>query len=68
MAKTSKGKPRRRRFFDAPTRERCKAVVTLSDRTTADCGRRQREGSDYCWQHADRAAGSAPTTTETSHE
>ncbi len=34
-----------KRFKDAPTNERCQAVVTLADGTTADCGRR-------CTQHA----------------
>ena len=39
-----------RQFIDAPTAERCHAVVTLRDKTTADCGRRAHVGG-LCWQH-----------------
>ena len=40
-----------RKFIDAPQGERCKAVVTLKDGTTADCGRHGiRDG--LCEQHA----------------
>ena len=40
-----------RKFIDAPQGERCRAVVTLKDGTTADCGRRAMTG-DLCTQHA----------------
>lgn len=39
------------RFIDAPNTVRCEATIRLSDNTTAQCGRRQAEGSKFCWQH-----------------
>jgi hypothetical protein len=46
-----KPKPRIRRFVDAPSDVRCRATITLSDESEAQCGRRSREGQDRCWQH-----------------
>jgi len=40
-----------RAWTDAPQAVRCKATVTLSDGSTAQCGRRRAEASDRCWQH-----------------
>jgi len=42
----------KRRFVDAPLAERCKANITLSDKTLAQCGRRQVGGLLLCTQHA----------------
>ncbi len=42
---------RQRVFIDALSRERCKAIVTLRDGTTADCGRRATMDG-HCWQHS----------------
>ena len=41
---------RKRQFIDAPNAERCKADVTLSDGSKAQCGRRRKVG-DLCLQH-----------------
>jgi len=41
----------KRPYIDPPTRDRCRATVTLTDGSTAQCGRRAGE-SGYCWQHA----------------
>lgn len=52
-----------RRFRDAPIDERCKAVVTLADGTTADCGRRRAIG-DLCTQHAKMTKHTARRTAD----
>ncbi len=44
-----------RRFNDALQGERCQAVVTLRDGSTADCGRKSVTGG-LCTQHAKIAA------------
>ena len=44
-----------RTFIDALQHDRCRAVVTLRDKSTADCGRRAvRDG--LCTQHLKMAA------------
>jgi len=42
-----------RRFIDAPQDQRCKATITLKDKSKAQCGRYKKIG-DYCRQHAGR--------------
>ncbi len=39
-----------RTFTDAPIADRCTATITLSDGSTAQCGRRRYRGV-FCWQH-----------------
>lgn len=46
----------RRIFVDAPAAQRCAAVVTLKDKTTAQCGRRfVVPASKLCKQHSGMA-------------
>lgn len=52
-------KPRKRRWFAAPTAFRCKAIIKLKDGTTADCMRRHARGSKFCWQHSRAAVSRA---------
>lgn len=47
----------RRVFVDAPAEIRCLASIVRRDYSQAQCGRRRREGSDYCTQHTQIAAG-----------
>ena len=54
------------RFTDAPQGERCTAVVTLKDKSTADCGRRATI-DDRCWQHARGRDESAIAATTRNH-
>jgi hypothetical protein len=54
----------KRVFVDASNAERCTAVVTLKDKTTADCGRRSIKSQRFCWQHGriyDKLRGINPT-------
>lgn len=39
------------RFTDAKSWERCQWTITLSDKTTAQCGRRKRPDGPFCTQH-----------------
>ncbi len=41
----------KRIFKDAPNEQRCQAVVTLADKSTAQCGRYRKVGC-LCKQHA----------------
>ncbi len=52
---------RRRDWRAAPNAQRCTAVVTLRDGSTADCMRRATWGPrQLCWQHALLAASTVP--------
>lgn len=43
----------RRGYTAATNANRCKAVVTLKDGSTADC-MRPRVNDHFCWQHAEK--------------
>lgn len=50
---------RKRRFIDAPEIYRCRATISLKDKSTAQCGRQKANGEHYCFQHLDRKRSNA---------
>lgn len=54
----------KRNWTDAPAYDRCKKIIRLSDGSKADCGRKVRQGSQFCWQHQPAGIGTRTTKKE----